>query len=84
MKRFRPIKIVWKKLDKAWGYAIPEKWTIVIDPRLDDKTMMDILIHETDHVLFPFMDEVPIDLAGRTSADVLYRAGFRRIIKGEE
>ena len=84
MKPLNPIKLVWKKQTKTWGYAIPDKRTIVVDPRLDDKTLLDIIGHETDHILYPFLDEEAVDVSGRIRADVFYRAGFRRITKGDE
>lgn len=84
MKLFDPIKLKWKKLPTAWGYAIPEKRTIIIDPRLDDKTMMDIIIHEATHCDFPFLDEQPVNAHGLATADLLTRAGFKRSHEGDE
>ena len=83
MKPLNPIKLVWKKQTKTWGYAIPEKRTIVIDPRLDDRTTAEIIIHEAGHCAFPYLEEDPINEHGRQAADLLIRAGFTRQHEGD-
>jgi len=80
----RPIKIVWKKTRSHWGYAIPAKRTIVVDPRLDDRTALEIINHEADHCFYPFLEETVVDENNRVRADLLFRAGFRRSHEGDE
>ena len=65
-----------------WGLAFPHEWRIEIDPALDDKTLLDIAIHEAAHVVLPDLDEAQVDRLGRHAADLLWRMGFRRT--GEE
>jgi hypothetical protein len=65
-----------------WGLAFPHEWRIEIDPALDDKTLLDIAIHEAAHVVLPDLDEAQVDRLGRQAADLLWRMGFRRA--GEE
>ena len=61
----------------CWGKAYPDRWRIELDPDLDEKTLLDISLHEGLHVLFPIIDEQEIDNAGKTLADLLWRLGFR-------
>jgi hypothetical protein len=65
-----------------WGLAFPHEWRIEIDPALDDKTLLDIAIHEAAHVVIPELDEGKVDRLGRHAADLLWRMGYRRA--GEE
>lgn len=78
----RRIKIRWMRSDRAWGYAEAEKWTIHLDDRMDDKTLIEIATHETGHVVLPMVDESAIDLLGKQVADVLTRLGFSRNHEG--
>ena len=75
MKR---IKVVWKKLPKEWGLADHTKNTVWLDPRMDDKTLLEIAAHEVAHVVFPVLDEAAVDLFGKHMADVYTRIGFAR------
>jgi hypothetical protein len=45
---------------------------------MDDKTLLDIAIHETAHVVCPDLSEEAVDRIGKHAADVLWRMGFRR------
>lgn len=58
--------------------AYPAQNRIEIDPALDDRTEMDIAIHEGLHVIFPMIHEDAIDEAGKSLADLLWRLGYRR------
>lgn len=77
-KKPRRIKIRWMRSDRAWGYADDEKWTIYLDERMDDKTLIEIATHETGHVVLPMVCESAIDALGKQVADVLTRLGFSR------
>ena len=76
--KLRPIKVVWKRLPKAWGLADHTKHTIWLDPRMDDKTLLEIAAHEVAHIVFPVLDEAAVDLFGKQFADVATRIGFAR------
>jgi hypothetical protein len=74
----RKVKIARKRNHGVWGLAFPHEWRIEIDPLIDDKTLLDIAIHETVHVVAPDISEECVDRIGRQCADVLWRLGFRR------
>jgi len=78
MKRFPHLRIVWETLPHHWGYVYPNKWTVYLDKRMDDKTMLEIAAHEVIHKIIPNIDEATVDLAGKHIADVLTRIGFAR------
>jgi hypothetical protein len=74
----RRIHYRFKRNRGCWGKAYPKQRRIELDPSLEDKTLLDIAIHEGLHVLFPIIDEDEINTAGTTLADLLWRMGFRR------
>jgi hypothetical protein len=74
----RRIRYKFKRLRDCWGRAYPEEWRIELDPRMDEKTLMDIALHEGLHCIFPHIKEPDIDEAGKTLSDLLWRMGFRR------
>ncbi len=83
-RRIRPIRIAWVKSASVWGMAYPDEHRIEIDPRCCDKTLLNIAVHETTHVLLPVLDETAVEMLGNHAADVLWRLGFRRMEKGDE
>lgn len=72
------IRIKWIKSDKVWGRADVSKRVIELDHRMDDKTLLDIVVHETAHIVLPIVDEDAVETLGKQAADVLWRLGFRR------
>jgi hypothetical protein len=74
----RRIRFTHKRNRKCWGRAYPDEFRIELDPELDDKTEMDIALHEGLHLLFPYTEENHINEAGKTLADLLWRLGFRK------
>lgn len=74
----RRIRFVHKRIKGAWGQAWPHRWLIEISPNLDERTHMDIALHEALHVLFPDLSEESVNNAGITLADLLWRLGYRR------
>ena len=74
----RKIRIARKRNPGCWGMAYPERWRIELDPELDDKTLMDIAVHEVTHVVLPVLDEAAVDTLCKQVADVLWRLGFRK------
>lgn len=83
-KRLRPIRIGWVKSERRWGCAFPDEHRIEIDPRCDDKTLLNIAVHEVAHVRLHLLDEAAVEDLGNHAADVLWRLGFRRIERGDE
>lgn len=82
--RIRSIRIKWITSEKAWGYADIKRRVIELDRRLDDRTMLDIAIHETAHIELPMLDEAAVETLGKQAADVLWRLGFRRAHEGDD
>jgi hypothetical protein len=74
----RKVRIARKRNPGCWGLAFPAEWRIELDDRLSDKTLIDIAIHETAHVVAPDLSEECVDRIGRHCADVLWRLGFRK------
>ena len=76
----RKIRIVRKRNPGCWGMAYPSGcgYRIELDPDLDEKTLLDIGVHETVHVVCPDLSEEAVDRIGKHCADVLWRLGFRR------
>lgn len=52
---------------------------IVLDPRMDDATMLEVAFHEVAHIICPYLEEDAVELLGRHIGDVLTRLGFRRV-----
>ncbi len=74
----RKVRIAFRRTPGVWGLAFPDQWRIELDPQLDEKTLIDIAVHETAHVVIPDLDESAVDRLGKHVADVLWRLGFRR------
>ena len=80
-KRFRKIKIAWKRSETVWGMAYPDEHRIELDDRMTDETLIEVASHEVAHVVLPVLDEDAVELLGRHIADVLTRLGFRRAVE---
>jgi hypothetical protein len=74
----RKVRFRFKRNPGVFGLAFQDEWRIELDPDLDDKTLIDIAIHETTHVVAPDLSEECVDRIGRQCADVLWRLGFRK------
>lgn len=75
------IQVIRRKLgkEKADGLAWESRRTIEIDPRLKPKRELEILIHESLHILFPGATEAEIQRAGLSVCNVLWKEGFRKL-----
>lgn len=74
----RKVRFKFQRNNGCWGLAFPDQWRIELDPYMDEKTLLDIAIHETTHVVAPDLSEEATDRIGRHVADVLWRLGYRR------
>jgi hypothetical protein len=74
------IKIEHKKLgrEKAYGMADSDG-TIYLDPRLKGKKHLEILVHETLHILYPMDTEEAIISKSVTLCKLLWKMGYRRV-----
>lgn len=78
----RRVRYRFKRNPGCWGLAFPSEWRVELDPELDDRTLLDIAIHEVTHVVAPDLSEEATDRIGRHCAAVLWRLGFRREDEG--
>lgn len=83
MKRIRSVtvggkrcRVIWRSLAKedAIGLAYPDQLLIEIDPKWDDITIVDTLIHEYLHQACPDMCEEKVEQMGVEIALMLDRA----------
>lgn len=77
-RRLKKIKIEFQEMRTTWGIAYPDEHRIVLDPRMDDVTMIEVASHEVAHVVLPMLDEEAVELLGRQIAATLSKLGFRR------
>lgn len=74
------IKVIYKKLGREQAYGIAESdGTIYIDPRLRGRKELEILIHETYHLLQPEASEEEVIEKSVTLTKLLWRMGYRKI-----
>jgi len=74
-------KIIYKKLgrEKLWGEADLNDNTIFLDERLKGKKHLEILTHETLHLLLPEAEEDEIIRISATLIKILWKENYRRI-----
>jgi hypothetical protein len=77
----RRVTIVARKLkrQRAVGRVFLEEGVIEIEERQRPREWLSTLVHEALHVAFPDMAEKRVTAAERKIADILWRAGLRRI-----
>jgi hypothetical protein len=77
----RKVRIVERKMkrERAVGRVFLEEGVIEIEERQKPREWLSTLIHEALHVAFPGLEEKPIAAAEKKIADILWRAGVRRI-----
>ena len=56
----KAIKVIYRKLgkEKAWGQAHSHNNSVELDPRITGKKHLEILTHESLHILFPELSNV--------------------------
>lgn len=74
------IKIKYKKLgkEKIWGYADSDG-TIYLDTRLKGKKHLEILIHESLHIMYPSDEEEIIEEKSIILCNIIWSQRYRRI-----
>ena len=72
--------VVTKKLgrEKIWGQAHLHENIIELDPRLDRKKHLEILIHEALHLLNYEWSETKVIHQSKKLANVLWKQGYRK------
>lgn len=53
--------------------------SIYVDPRLRGRTLLEVLIHETQHYARPDESEEQVNEIARIHASLLWKDGWRRI-----
>lgn len=76
MKRF---KVIYKNLKKVWGYAVMESKTIEIDTKVKGKKHLEICVHESLHLMFPYLEEQEIEAKAILLTNTLWHEKYRRI-----
>ncbi len=75
------IKVIRKKLGKErrWGEADYGDDSIIIDPRLNGKKEMEILVHEALHILRKDITEEEVERLSISITHLLWDQGYRKI-----
>jgi hypothetical protein len=60
-----------------FGECNPPSKEIVIDPRQSEQEMIDTIVHEVLHIIYPKTSEAVIASNATTVASVLWRLGYR-------
>lgn len=76
MKKF---KIIYKRFKKVWGYADLKNNEIAIDDRAKGKKHLEILIHESVHMLWPDASEEEVEAKSIVLTNTLWNEKYRRI-----
>jgi hypothetical protein len=74
------IKVIYKKLGREQAHGIAESDGIIyIDPRLRGRKEMEILIHETYHLLEPEASEEQVIEKSVILTKLLWKMGYRKV-----
>jgi hypothetical protein len=74
------IKVIYKKLGREQAHGIAESDGIIyIDPRLRGRKEMEILIHETYHLLEPEASEEEVIEKSVILTKLLWKMGYRKV-----
>lgn len=82
MKR---IKIKYRKLgkEKAWGLADLGEYTIEVDSTLKFKKKLEIIIHESLHILFPELTEQEVVRNSIILTNTIWHEKYRIVEMGD-
>ncbi len=74
------IKVIYKKLGREQAHGIAESDGIIyIDPRLRGRKELEILIHETYHLLEPEASEEEVIEKSVILTKLLWKMGYRKV-----
>lgn len=78
-------KVVYKRFRKVNGYAhIRKQGLIELDIALKGKKHLEILIHESLHLLYPERDEAYVEEEAIKLTNTLWNEGYRRVDNSNE
>lgn len=63
-----------------FGDCLAGAGIIRIDPRQDEREMLDTIVHELTHDVMPFLNEDSVDAIGLFVSQALWKQGYRRIL----
>ena len=74
------MQVVTKKLgrEKLWGQAHTDDMIIELDPRLNKKKHLEILLHEALHLLNWDWSETKVIKHSKKLTNVLWKQGYRK------
>lgn len=77
----KKIKVRYSKLgrDRVWGLAHYVDNSVELDVRLKGKKHLEILTHESLHLLLPEASEEEIERISISLINVLWKEGYRRV-----
>jgi hypothetical protein len=73
------MKVIFKKLGRAWGSANVDDKTIELDPALKGRKLLEILIHEAMHIMNPEWSETKVINQSKKLTQLLWRQHFRKV-----
>lgn len=79
MRKKRTIRVVYTKIITNWGYSTG-KFKIEIDKTLKGRKLLEILLHECVHELWPEATEEEVEYKSAVLARTLWAQGFREKI----
>lgn len=75
----RRIKVIYRNLKKAWGYANMDTGVIEVDKKVKGKKHLEIMIHEMTHILWPEETEEEVERKSIIMTNTLWNQKYRRI-----
>ena len=78
----KKIRVRERKLgrEKADGLALEGRRALVeIDPRQGENNLLDTLLHEAMHILFPKLNEMQVRGVAARLTEILWNDGWRRV-----
>lgn len=80
-RKRKSIRVIYKKLgrQKFWGQTGDADEFVEIDPRCKGKKHLEILIHESLHIIMPTLTEEAIENASILLTNTLWNEDYRRI-----
>lgn len=81
MDHRKNIKVKFSKLgrEKSWGYAHYEDYSVEVDIRARGKKLLEILTHESTHLILPEADEDEVERISIAITNMLWSQGYRRV-----
>ena len=67
------------KIKGAWADCDCEKRVIRVSEDMDSELMLDCLIHESLHAIYPFLKESSVEKGATELKNVLCTLGYRRV-----